>query len=81
MTTPNALGCISTDEHGRVVLSDDQLREIESSFVPVGGGNTSNQTCTNERACDGSYNTGCTNILRCNGASNSGCAPKEDKEK
>ena len=77
-----SLGGIHFDEFGRVVLSDDSLREIEQTYanaaaraVAVAAASNepgeSNHSCHNGRTCDNTTNEICTNgALACDGASN-----------
>lgn len=54
---------VSVDGSGRVILSDETLRQIEESFIPTAAG------VDNTATCDGD-NYGCTNTGNCVGATN-----------
>ena len=65
---------IRLDEHGRTVLTDDQLRDLESKSdsglaagVDEGGWNWNQQ-------CDGSSNDVCMNAITCRFSNNFICA-------
>lgn len=63
------LQAISFDSSGRVELSCETLRSIESAFEVSAGGAT-----TNQDDCGGTTNNACTNEIRCNDSTNSnGC--------
>jgi hypothetical protein len=64
---------LKIDDHGRVELSDEQLKGLEQSFIRSTAGRATNDSCTNEQSCKGSINDSCTNILRCLGSTNGGC--------
>lgn len=67
---------LALDECGRVVLSDADLREIDSlGLVFTGGsdGQTNSGTCSNSANCAGSTNGQCTNASgACDRATNTG---------
>lgn len=60
---------ISLDTDGKVVLDDDELRELEKSFSPTAGAgtntscpDTTNDVCRNTMDCSNTTNqTACTN--------------------
>lgn len=60
---------ITLDAHGRVVLTDSQLADLEASFVPTAGGST-NGACRNFEDCTDSSNVGCLNDGDCTGSKN-----------
>jgi hypothetical protein len=80
MKKSSELSAISTDSHGRVVLGDDALLEIEKSFTIATGGGSSNNSCTNDTDCAGSTNTSCSNHHNCKRTDNSGCLPRDDSQ-
>ncbi len=72
---------ITIDCHGRTVLTNDELAEIEKSYEHSAGGidrtnsgncrNFTNGNCTNTGDCGRGTNTSCTNDHLCAGGSNS----------
>ena len=63
---------VSTDDQGRVILSDADLLAIEQAFVPSSGSGTNpttctgtNGTCTNTGNCKDSNNTISCSNTRC----------------
>jgi hypothetical protein len=58
---------IFVDDIGRVVLCDEALVAIESSFEIAAGMGTMNGTCNGN-------NNGCINQINCSGSSNAACS-------
>jgi len=72
---------LALDELGRVVLSDEQLAQIEGceSTVSAGAnlscGGSTNGSCTNG-SCGSTTNGSCTNQVSCSGATNNRFCPR-----
>lgn len=58
---------LTFDAHGRAVLNDDQLAQLEVDFVHSSAGAATNNICSNHGDCNGTTNIDCNNSTQCGG--------------
>lgn len=58
---------IAVDQHGRIVLSDRELVDLEALFAQSSAGAGTNQQCSNMQDCNATTNNYCTNYNACLG--------------